>query len=352
MNRFDSIFPMPSFSLSQLIKDSPLASLSLFQRDIIDSQGSAVDETTLRKNLRYLSPEMTISKRVSPTSDIYSFGVLMYEMLTGTTIDGGPDSPEEAEVDVLIDFHRHVTMKIMPPLDWLKREARLGSILPALPPRQLSDIVMRCLGKGSEERYSSLDSLEYDLNKLGRICIAHGDLSKFKVGEVDDLARFTLPARIIHRDGQLEALSKALSSVVTRANGSAMDKDCITTRIVNVSGVSGSGKSRIVRQFVQDAESPNAAHPVVVAWAKLEESIHPPLTSFTQIFTALLDRFLADPNEDVKEWNVKIRETLGPRFQSFISLIPTDYWRMLGVGVDAPANNDVDWSALRGSFGG
>jgi len=258
ITRFETVLPLGSLSTPSLLKNNPLAHSALFQHDPIDSYEFYLDENTLQKNLRYLAPEIAIQKRVSDTGDIYSFGVLAYEMLTGTTIDGGPDSPEEAEVDVLIDFHRHVTMQIMPPLDWLEREAQLGSLPSALPPRQLSDIIMRCLGKEPDVRYSSLDSLAYDLCKLSRIIKSHGDLTKFEVGEVDDLARFSLPPRLIHRDAELGALHKALTEVTTTgshmmANGEPWN----TTRVVNVAGVSGSGKTRIVRQFAQDSESAN-----------------------------------------------------------------------------------------------
>lgn len=338
-------------STPTLLGQDPLAHSGLFQHDPFDAQEPFLDEDALRKNLRYLAPEIAIQKRVSLTGDIYSFGVLAYEMLTGTTIDGGPDSPEDADVDVLIDFHRHVTMQILPPLEWLEREAQLGSLPSALPPRQLSEIIMRCLGKEADVRYSSLDSLAYDLGKLSRIIKSRGDLSKFKVGEVDDLARFSLPPRLIHRDAELGTLRKALAEVTTTdrhlfARGEPLN----TTRVVNVSGVSGSGKTRIVRQFAQDSESASSSNSPVVAWAKLEESNHPPLTSFIQIFTTILDRFLADPNEDAKEWNERIRQTLGGRFPLFVSLLPTDYWRVLGVGKQHSPGPDVDWSTLRETF--
>lgn len=347
INRLDTVAPLSSFNLSATLRDTPLASSSLFHREQSDLTHSSLDEHTLRKHLRYLSPETTISKRVSDTGDIYSFGVLAYEMLTGTTIDGGPDSPEENNIDVLIDFHRHVTMKFVPPREWLEREAALGRIRVALPPKELSDIVIRCLSKEPEERYSSLEALLYDLTKVGRICQNHGQLSKFKVGEVDEMARFALPSRLIRRDSQLESLEHALRGVINHARN---NKTGYASRIVNLSGADGSGKTRIMRQFVQDVEAnPSFGH-VCTASAKVEESIHSPLSSFTQIFTALLDRFLTDPNEDVKEWNEKIKDALGNRFQLFVSLIPTDYWRMLGVMHESKTVADVDWSTLRGTF--
>jgi len=295
----------------------------------------------LRKELRYLAPEVALSKRVSLTGDVYSIGVLAYELITGATIDGGPDSPEEADVDVLIDFHRHVTMQILPPRDWVAREGHIGQIEASLPPQQLSDIIMRCLGKEPDTRYSSLESLAYDLSTFVRICRTGGDLSRFKVGEIDDLARFALPVRPIHREQQLEALQVAYKHIV--------DTDD-QTRVVNISGLSGSGKTRIVQYFVSELEAPGTDRPTVVAWAKMHESNQTPLYSFRQIFTSLLDRYLADPTEDVKQWQQTIRDTLGASFQLFLSLLPSEYWRLLGADTEGRNINELDWPKLNASL--
>ena len=345
LNRFDPALPLSTFNASTLLKHhNSLASSSLFQRDPPDPHRSLLVDTMLRKDLRYLAPEVALSKRVSLTGDIYSIGVLAYELITGSTIDGGPDSPEEGDVDVLIDFHRHVTMQILPPREWVERESHIGQIQAALPPQQLSDIIMRCLGKEPDTRYSSLESLAYDLSTFARICRSRGDPTKFKVGEIDDLARFSLPNYPVHRDYQLDLLHNALEQVVDR------NESGHSLRIVNVSGLSGSGKTRIVRSFVSRIESTDVSLPVIVAWAKLDESMQSPLSSFIQIFTCLLDRYMADPGEDIKEWQESIRTALGSRFQLFVSLMPTEYWRMLGVDADTRTMADVDWQTLNGSL--
>jgi hypothetical protein len=63
-----------------------------------------------------------------------------------------------------------------------------------------------------------------------------------------------------------------------------------------------------------------------------------------------LDRFLADPNEDVTEWIERIRQSLGGRFSLFVSLLPTEYWRMLEVDSEHSCIPEADWSTLRDTF--
>jgi serine/threonine protein kinase len=274
--------------------------------------------------------------------------VLAYELLTGGPIDGGPESPDEADVDLRADIHRHVTMEIVPPSTILEREAAFGAIKVELPPRQLSDIIMKCLAKDIDERYSSLEALAWDLRKLAQICRANGDLGKFVVGEVDDLARFHLPPRPIYRESELLALEQAFSAVIT---GSAIISDTpgatplYSTRVLNLWGLSGSGKSRIVAGWAADLEAEDNGKRCLVGYAKLDEHMQKPLASFVQIFQSLLDRVLTDPAEDPKAWIKNIRGVLNYQFSVFHSLMDNDTRKLLTMGTDAPSIETIDVSA-------
>lgn len=212
ITRFSEIAALPGFNLAATLPNRSVGSSTLFSRDPIDASSSQLRDSFIRRNLRYLAPEIAGSRRPSSVGDIFSFGVMAYELLTGSTIDGGHDSPEAADIALLIDIHRHLTIDIIPPSDYLRREAAIGAFKPAMPPSQLSDIIMKCLEKNIDERYSSFDSLAYASPGSLRFAGRAVDLDKFTVSEVDHWSRFALPRKPIHREAEIEALDRAFNS--------------------------------------------------------------------------------------------------------------------------------------------
>ena len=95
----------------------------------------------------YMSPEQTRGKPVDARSDIWSLGVVMYEMVAGRTPFEG-----ETSTDVIVA----ITQKEAPPL---------GRFAPNVPP-ELEWIVTKTLRKDKEERYQTVKELLTDLRRL------------------------------------------------------------------------------------------------------------------------------------------------------------------------------------------
>src|SRR5215208_249921 len=87
---------------------------------------------------QYLSPEQAQGQPVSPRSDLYSIGVMLYELLTGRV-------PFEAESPVTIAL-KHVSEPPIPPAE----------LNPAIPPA-LEAVVLRALEKDPARRYADAD---------------------------------------------------------------------------------------------------------------------------------------------------------------------------------------------------
>jgi hypothetical protein len=95
----------------------------------------------------YMSPEQSIGESGDARSDIYSVGVILYEMLTGE-----PPYDGDSAFAILL---KHANDPIPSPL-------RKN---PALP-RPLEAIVFRALAKKPEERYQRIDDLLADLERV------------------------------------------------------------------------------------------------------------------------------------------------------------------------------------------
>jgi hypothetical protein len=97
--------------------------------------------------VNYMSPEQAEGKSVDGRSDVFSFGVLLYEMVTGRTAFGGDTA-----------------LSIMSAI--LRDEARPIREIASATPHQLAEIIERCLRKKREERWQSMEEVRAELEKL------------------------------------------------------------------------------------------------------------------------------------------------------------------------------------------
>lgn len=98
---------------------------------------------------QYLSPEQARGGPISPASDLYSVGIVLYEMLTGTVPFAG-EQPLEIAM-------KHLSGVPVPP-----STHRRGV------PRELDQIVLRALAKTPAERYRSAEAFDAELAGFSR----------------------------------------------------------------------------------------------------------------------------------------------------------------------------------------
>ena len=98
---------------------------------------------------QYLSPEQARGATVDQTSDLYSVGIVLYEMLTGEVPFSG-DTPVEIAM-------KHLSTVPRPPSE-LRPEVS----------HDLDSIVLRALAKEPGERYASAGEMDADLGRVGR----------------------------------------------------------------------------------------------------------------------------------------------------------------------------------------
>jgi len=129
----DGVVKLADFGIARAVNDATL------------STGSKIVGS-----VHYFSPEQARGNYVDERSDIYSLGIVMYEMLTGKVPFDG-DNP----VTVAL---KHINEEIVPPIE----------LEPSIPPA-LNRCVMKATNKFQTNRYSSADELIEDLNNITTI---------------------------------------------------------------------------------------------------------------------------------------------------------------------------------------
>ena len=97
---------------------------------------------------KYMAPEQILGKRVDARADIYSRGVILYEMFTGV--------PPYSRGDHMSVMYQHVQGKARPP----------NEINKDLPP-PLNELVLRCMALDKAKRIQTMDELRIALEQLG-----------------------------------------------------------------------------------------------------------------------------------------------------------------------------------------
>jgi eukaryotic-like serine/threonine-protein kinase len=99
----------------------------------------------------YISPEIIRGKPTGPWSDVFSFGVTFYEVLTGKR-PFGPETAFDTYVNVI---YRIISEDPEPP----------SSINPSVP-RAIDSVVLKCLAKDPADRYRRVEAIRTHLSAI------------------------------------------------------------------------------------------------------------------------------------------------------------------------------------------
>ncbi|HYV84351.1 MAG TPA: protein kinase [Patescibacteria group bacterium] len=138
------------FGLATLFERGDTTLASMATTETISSAGDADEKrAAIAGTLLYMSPEQARAEKLDARSDIFSMGVVLYEMTTGQRPFSGATS-----LELLKDI---VRARPTPPHE----------LAPKMP-LDLERIIQKALAPAKADRYQTMDDLAVDLKRLGR----------------------------------------------------------------------------------------------------------------------------------------------------------------------------------------
>jgi len=242
--------------------------------------------------LPYMAPEQTgrMNRSIDPRSDLYSFGVTLYEMLTG----GLPFTAS----DPMEWVHCHIARQAVSPVE---RSKNIPSIVSA--------IVMKLLAKTPEDRYQTAAGVAWDLQRCLADWETAGHVIAFALGTHDRTQQLVIPEKLYGRDVEISTLLRAFERVVGQAS----------LELVVVSGYSGIGKSSVVNELHKVIVPPRG---IFIA-GKYDQRLRDiPYSTLTQAFQGLIRQILNGRHVDADRWRESILAAVGKHGRLLTDLIP------------------------------
>jgi predicted ATPase/serine phosphatase RsbU (regulator of sigma subunit) len=245
----------------------------------------------LEGTLAYLSPEQTgrINRSMDYRTDLYSFGITCYEMLTGFV-------PFDV-FDAMELVHCHIAKTPTPVYE-------INPDVPAI----VSDIVMKLMEKNAEDRYQSAFGVKADLQecKLQFAKTAHIEI--FSLAQNDFSGKLQIPQKLYGRQNEVNTLLQAFERV---CNGKA--------EMMLVAGYSGVGKSALVQE-VHKQMTKKRGYFAAGKFDQFQKNI--PYSALTTAFNEFCNYLLTESTEQLKQWQKKILGAVRNNGQILVDVIP------------------------------
>jgi tetratricopeptide (TPR) repeat protein/tRNA A-37 threonylcarbamoyl transferase component Bud32 len=190
---------------------------------------SITDQHEIIGTLYYMSPEQAIGIKVDESSDVFSLGVVLYQMLTGQLPFAGEHPGAIIHAILYSD-----------PL----RIDELGKTIPL----ELEQVIFKTLKKKPQARYRTASELHTDLSKMHYV-LQGQPIQLLATEEVFEESPRGIYSQLVGREKDMARLEAALEKMMQGESS-----------VILVSGEAGIGKSRLVWELGQKAKAKQARY--------------------------------------------------------------------------------------------
>lgn len=205
---------------------------------------------TVAGTVVYLPPEQALGQEIDARTDLYSLGVMTYELTTGEL--------PFFDQDPIAVISQHLHAPVVPP------RAKNDAI-----PQALNELIIQLMSKEPRDRPGSAREV---LEKLRAIEVGAIDIDQ--VGELSLLDRI-VRGRMVGRELELSQARQLWQKVKSREG-----------QLLLISGEAGIGKSRLVREIITQAEVSGGQTLIGASYAEADM----PFGAFKQIVREALSR--------------------------------------------------------------
>lgn len=211
-----------------MITDSGIKIMDFGLARILETS-SITDQHEIIGTLYYMSPEQAIGIKVDESSDIFSLGVVLYQMLTGQL----PFTGEHPGAII------HAILYSDP-----LRINELGKSVPV----ELEQVIFKALKKKTQVRYRTAAELHNDLSKMHYV-LQGQSIQLLATEEVFEESPRGVYSHLVGRENEMAELEAALDKMFKGDSS-----------VILVSGEAGIGKSRLVWELGRKAKQKQARY--------------------------------------------------------------------------------------------